>query len=141
MKTLSTKLLAAIICAGTCATPLFAQSEQTLKVSFIFPQSHWLWEQGGEVFANKVTQATDGRVTFTAFPAGQLGKQTAGAVRSGIADMGIAVPSYEADKFPLTSVGELPGMHGSACEGTAKLWNLMKEGEGLELCRNGCESG
>ena len=47
---------------------------------------------------------------------------------SGIADTALLIPSYEAAKLPLTSVAELPGLYGSSCEATAKLWSIVKDG-------------
>ncbi len=41
------------------------------------------------------------------------------------------MPSYEAAKLPLTSVAELPGLHSNSCEGSAKFWNISKEGGAL----------
>lgn len=103
-------------------------SAQTLKFAFVFPQSHWLWVHGGEIFAKAVEEGTGGAVTFTPFPSGQLGKETVSAIESGLAETGIVVPSYEPAKLPLTSVFELPGFHSTACEGTAKAWNLLQPG-------------
>lgn len=128
MKLFKSMLLTIIFGAGLATTAANAEDVQKMKISFLFPQGHWLWEHGGAIFKQKAEEATGGKVTFAEFPAGQLGKQTAGAVANGLAEFGIVVPSYEADKLPLTSVGELPGMHETACEGTAKLWNLAKEG-------------
>lgn len=120
--------LTGCVAATVMAGPATAQESRQMKISFVFSTGHWLWQQGGSIFAKKVEETTDGKVSFAPFPAGQLGKKTVGVVTSGIAEIGIVPPSYEADKMPLTSVAELPGMHGSACEGTAKLWNLAREG-------------
>jgi TRAP-type C4-dicarboxylate transport system substrate-binding protein len=103
-------------------------SAQTLKFAFVFPQTHWLWVHGGEIFAKAVEEGTGGNVTFVPFPSGQLGKETVSAIESGLAETGIVVPSYEPAKLPLTSVFELPGFHSTACEGTAKAWALLQEG-------------
>lgn len=114
-----------VAAVGTLANDASAQA---LKFAFVFPQNHWLWVQGGEIFSQAVSEATGGDVTFVPFPSGQLGKETVSAIESGLAEAGIVVPSYEPAKLPLTSVFELPGFHSTACEGTANAWNLLKPG-------------
>ena len=50
-----------------------------------------------------------------------------------IADIAMVVPNYTADKFPLTSVTELPDVYSSSCEGTEKYWNVVKPGGPLSV--------
>lgn len=120
--------LAAFALMGGAA---LAQDQMTLKFSHVFPADHWLWAEGGKVFADEVEKATEGRIKIEVYPAAQLGKQTVGVVQSGLAEMGLVAPSYESDKLPLSSVVELPGVIKSSCEGTAKFWNLSVEGAPL----------
>jgi TRAP-type C4-dicarboxylate transport system substrate-binding protein len=115
----------------TLSAPLFAQDPRTLKFAHVFPSSHWHWTESGKLFLGKVEQLTKGRIKFEAYHAGQLGKEGVGMVMSGIADIAILVPSYEPAKLPLTSVAELPGLYATSCEGTAKLWNIVKDGGSL----------
>lgn len=113
------------------ATNAVAQDEIRLKFSSVFPANHWTWEKGGSVFADRVGELTDGRVQFDLFPAAQLGKESVGLLRSGLAETAILVPSYEPAKLPMTSVAELPGYYDSSCEGTAKLWHILEDGGAL----------
>ena len=128
MKTSLTRasVIAALVGAAFAA-PASAQQIK-LKFSQVFPNNHWHWTESVRVFEEEVSKATNGRVQFENYHAGQLSKEGVTAITSGIADFAILVPSYEAAKLPLTSVSELPGLHSSSCEGTAKLWNIVKEG-------------
>ncbi len=110
------------------ANPALAQSPRVLKLAHVFPATHYLWTQGGQVFANEVEKASGGRIKFEVYPAGQLGKDLLALFNSGLADLAILIPSYAPEKFPLTSVAELPGLHDSSCDGTARLWNVAKPG-------------
>jgi TRAP-type C4-dicarboxylate transport system substrate-binding protein len=105
--------------------------EQTFKITQVFPSTHWHMTEGIQTFIDEVTAASDGAIDFEVYHAGQLGKESTTVVTSGIADMGILVPSNETAKLPLTSVVELPGFHTSACEGTWKYWELAQEGGAL----------
>ncbi|WP_198021843.1 TRAP transporter substrate-binding protein DctP [Paracoccus sp. J39] len=105
---------------------------ETLRFASVFPATHWVWAEGGAKFAERVTEKTKGAITFDSFPAGQLGKEGVGILQSGLADMSVVVPSYEPAKLPLTSVAELPSYYETSCEGTAKLWAVLKEGGPLD---------
>jgi TRAP-type C4-dicarboxylate transport system substrate-binding protein len=102
--------------------------EKKLKFSHMFPGTHYLYNEGVKIFEEKVTKATGGRITFETYHAGQLGKEGVGVLGSGIAETAMMIPSLEAAKLPLTSVAELPGLYGSSCEATAKLWSIVKDG-------------
>lgn len=119
---------AALAAALLAALPAAAQGPRVLKFAHLFPASHYLWQQGGEPLATELEARAPGRIKFEVYPAGQLGKDYYSLLRSGIADITIIAPSYAPEKFPLTSVAELPGLYSSACEATAKLWNIAKPG-------------
>ncbi len=125
----ATMIAAGVLAAAALVTaqPARAQDKK-LKFAHTFPATHYLFADGGKVFQDSVTKATNGRITFDSYHAGQLGKEGAGMLASSIADVAILVPSYEAAKLPLTSVSELPGMYGSSCEATAMLWSIVKDG-------------
>lgn len=128
-RTISSVALAGLLAVST-VTPVLAQ-EQNFRLTQVFPQTHWHWTQGMQIFTEEVTRQSNGEITFEPYHAAQLGRESTMLVTSGLADMGLLVPSYETDKLPLTSVTELPGMHTNACEGTAMYWELAKEGGAL----------
>lgn len=114
--------------AVVAAAPALAQDALTLKVSHLFNPTVYLWEHGGQPFVDEVTKAAGDAVKFEVYPAAQLGKDLIGSLNSGLADISIIPVSYVPDKLPLSSVAELPGTYASACEGTEKLWNIVRDG-------------
>lgn len=114
---------------GTLA-PVAAQS---FKMAHVFPAVNMNWTEGGAIFAKAIEDMSGGAMTVTNFPAGQLGKETSSLVASGLADIGLVIPSYEVEKLPLSTVGELPGFNESSCAASGRMWNLVKEGGALDV--------
>jgi TRAP-type C4-dicarboxylate transport system substrate-binding protein len=119
---------AAALASLSVGSAAVAQEQRTLKFAQVFAANHWHYTESVKHFQEAVTKYTNGKIQWQSYHAGQLGKEGVGMVTSGIADFAILVPSYEPAKLPLTSVSELPGLHTSSCEGTAKLWNVLKDG-------------
>lgn len=121
--------IAALAVLASASPQAAAQDKQiTLKLAHVFPATHYLWLQGGKIFADEIDKRTNGKVKFEVYPAGQLGRDYLALLKSGLADMVILVPSYAPDKLPLTSVSELPGLYSTACEATARFWKIAQEG-------------
>lgn len=116
------RILAGAILASSTAAAALAQETIELKVSHLFPNNLYLWAEGGQVMVDEIEKASNGRVKFTIYPSGQLGKDTLQTLTSGIADVGIVIPAYSAAKLPLSSVAELPGLYKSSCEASDKMW-------------------
>lgn len=121
------------ILVGTAlaSAPVMAQDRKmTLRVADQFPLTHYVPRYAVKPWMEQVTKATNGMVQFEHYPAEQLGKakDLLSLVQSGVADFVLIPPSYNADKMPLTSVIELPGMVTSACRGNAIYWKLAREG-------------
>lgn len=114
--------------AALAASPVAAQTK--LKVADSFPPGHYVSEHAAKKFMNEATRLSGGKLQFDYFPAEQLGKakDMLQLTVTGVTDIGYIAPSYAADKLPLSAVGELPGMFGSSCEGTAAMWRLAKDG-------------
>lgn len=124
-----TKMALALALASVSGIGLVAAQEAvTLKLSHGYPETHFLWQQGGKVFVDAVTAATNGKVTFEVYPANQLGKEQFSVLQSGLADVAIITPAIAGGKLPLTSVTELPGLYQSSCEATGKYWEIVKPG-------------
>ena len=121
--------LAALAALPFVGSQAAAQDKQTtIKLTHVFPATHYLWLQGGKIFADEIDKRTSGKVKFEVYPAGQLGKDLLALLKSGLADMVILSPSYAPDKLPLTSVSELPGLYSTSCEATVRFWKLAQEG-------------
>lgn len=115
------RLLSGALLAAAAATPVLAQDKIELKVAHLFSNELYLWAEGGKKMVDAVEKATDGQVSFTVYPSGQLGKDTLAALQSGLADIAIVIPAYNAQKLPLSSVAELPGLYANSCEASASM--------------------
>jgi TRAP-type C4-dicarboxylate transport system substrate-binding protein len=122
--------LAAAVVFGFTA-PALSQEKRTFKISQVFPATYFQYVEGIKKFTDAVEAASGGKIKFQTYHAGQLGKETTSIVSSGLAEFGLLVPSYEPARLPLTSLVELPGLHSTACEGSARYWSLAKEGGAL----------
>ena len=116
--------LGALVLAG----PALADDPLTLRVTNIFPGAHFLWSEGGQVFADAVTQASGGAITFEAYHAGQLGNDQLAVLDSGLAEIGVIAAPYVADRMPLSGVVELPGIIENACDGATRYWSMAQQG-------------
>lgn len=125
------KNIAKGVALSVCLVGATQAQEQTLRVTQVFAATHWHWTEGMKTFTEAVTEKTGGNIDFEVYHAGQIGKESTTLVTSGLADIGLLVPSYESDKLPLTTVAELPGLHTNACEGTRKFWEVAQEGGAL----------
>jgi TRAP-type C4-dicarboxylate transport system substrate-binding protein len=126
--------LAACFIAVLLVSSASAQAEETkivLRLADSFPASgHYFSEPGAKYFMETVQKATNGQVEFQHYPAEQLGKakDLPALTRSGVVDIGSVMPSYAAEKMPLSAVGELPGIFATSCEGTLAFWKLARDG-------------
>lgn len=124
--------LVASAIALTALTAADAQEVITLKLAHPLPNTHYAYEKGIKKFTEAVIARTAGKVRFEVYPANQLGKDNYSVVNSGIANIAMIVTSYSPDKFPLTSVTELPTLFSTSCEAMTKYWSLSKPGGILE---------
>jgi len=113
-----------------------ATAQVTLRVADSLPATHFFTEQATRFWMDAVAQLAGPEVTFEHFPAGQLGKagDLFSLTASGVVDIGYVVPSYAAEKLPLTSVAELPGTFETSCRGTMAFWDLARN-DGLLATR------
>lgn len=101
---------AAVFAVGLYAAPAAAQDKPVaLKLAHWVPPSHPL-QKAMEDWGNSLKQATNGTVTFSVFPAQQLGKafDHYDMARDGIADVTYINPGYQPGRFPIIGAGELP---------------------------------
>lgn len=108
------------------------EAQEKVKIRFAdwMPVSHYTVVNGAKIFMEKVVELSKGQIEFQYFPAEQLGKakDMATLAQSGVADLVDVSPSYISEKFPLSSVAELPGFFQTACEGSNAYAKLAKEG-------------
>ncbi|NIZ08108.1 TRAP transporter substrate-binding protein [Pseudooceanicola sp. HF7] len=98
-----------------------AQADTALRLAHWLPPSHALQTTGFEPWIESINEASDGKISFTTFPAQQLGSATDhyDIARDGIADIAFVAPSYQPGRFPIISLGEHPFMVTNAIEGSA----------------------
>ncbi|MCS0500820.1 TRAP transporter substrate-binding protein DctP [Ancylobacter mangrovi] len=99
--------------AALVAAPALAQEPITLKISYQFPEHHFVTLGCINPFIEGVEKRVPGKVTFQRFPAEQLAKafNQLDSVRNRIADISIHNAGYTPQLTPLTTFLELPGMY------------------------------
>jgi TRAP-type C4-dicarboxylate transport system substrate-binding protein len=108
MKRLAALLASTLAAALPTAAP--AQDKPVhLKLSHWVPPSHPL-QKALEEWGASIQKASGGTITFTVFPAQQLGKafDHYDMARDGIADVTYINPGYQPGRFPVIGAGELP---------------------------------
>jgi len=96
--------LGLLLLAIAPALPAAAQDKPVhLKLSHWVPPSHPL-QKALEDWGSSIQKATNGTVTFTVFPAQQLGKafDHYDMARDGIADVTYVSPGYQPGRFPIS---------------------------------------
>src|SRR5699024_8594493 len=101
-----------------------------LKFADSFPLEHYLSSEGMVWWMERVTELTDGEVTFTHFPAEQIAKadNILQKVRDGVVEAGYIGIGYVTDRMPLNGVAMLPGLSKNAVTGSLAYWDVIKNG-------------
>ncbi|MCW5689433.1 MAG: TRAP transporter substrate-binding protein [Pseudolabrys sp.] len=102
-------------------------AEYELKMSLMFPPTHFIQTRAMEPWAKMIEQKTNGRVHFTIFSAGSaLGDATKqfDQVRSGVVDVAVSIPAIPRGRHPRTTLMELPFTIKSSKAGTLALMDL-----------------
>ncbi|WP_417249449.1 TRAP transporter substrate-binding protein DctP [Celeribacter sp.] len=89
--------------------------------------------EAAKVFMDKATELSGGEIAFDYFPAEQLGKggEMLRLLQTGVADVSHVSPAYITDKFPLTTVAELPGMPLDSCALANGIYEMAQPGGAL----------
>ena len=122
-----------ILLAG--AAMLLAASAQaqplTLKFSHFLGPTSFFQHDVAEPFARELEARSGGRAKVEIHNAASpLGKPTeqANQVKAGTVDIALGLRGAEGDKFPGSSIIELPFVVPSAAQGSKVLWQLYKDG-------------
>jgi TRAP-type C4-dicarboxylate transport system substrate-binding protein len=122
-RALSSVALAAALTAAAATTA----SAKELRLAHFVPPQHVMHQQLMTPWTREVAERSGGDLTVRIYPAGQLGGKPPGhyvmAVQ-GLADITFGLQGYTADRFPLTTVTELPGVADDAIEATKELWAI-----------------
>lgn len=99
--------------ALACATATYAAEFEFKLHHFLSPKSP-AHTNMLEPWAERIMEASDGRIAIEIFPSMSLGgkpPQLPRQVRDGVVDLAWVVNAYAAGQFPRTEVFELPGVH------------------------------
>lgn len=118
---------AVMAAAVTAAQPTLA-AEFELKMSSMFPPTHFINTLALEPWARSIEQKSNGRVKITLFAAGSaLGDATKqfDQVRNGIVDIAVGIPAIPRGRHPRTTLMELPFTVKTAEQGTRALADIQ----------------
>lgn len=106
-----------------------ADAETTLSFASAAPAPAPI-NRAFEAWAQKVNEATGGEVTINVVAGGTLGRngQLLDRVQSGVIDIAWDFQGYYPNRFPLSSVAELPFIYETALEGSIATQSLFDEG-------------
>ncbi len=99
-------------------------AEYELKMSSMFPPTHFINTQALEPWARSIEEKSGGKVKITLFAAGSaLGDATKqfDQVRAGVVDIAVGIPAIPRGRHPRTTLMELPFTIKTAAGGTKAL--------------------
>ncbi|MFD1343302.1 TRAP transporter substrate-binding protein [Litorisediminicola beolgyonensis] len=105
MKTFITASVLALAASATTA------QEFDMKMSSMFPSTHFINTLAMQPWADEIEKRTEGRVKFTLFPAGSaLGDATKqfDQARAGVVDVSVGIPAIPRGRHPKSVLVELP---------------------------------
>ncbi|MBZ8132138.1 TRAP transporter substrate-binding protein [Afifella sp. IM 167] len=125
---------AAVIAAGTLSLASVAgAAEVELRLSHWVPPTHPIQPTGMEPWAESIKEDSGGRINITIFPAQQLGAAPDhyDMARDGIVDLSFVNPGYNAGRFPIVALTEIPFLVKNASDGAAAMheWYAKYAGE------------
>lgn len=115
------RFAAAAVIAGIALTAPASAAEVELRLSHWVPATHPIQTLGIEPWIESIRQASNGRINISIFPAQQLGAAPDhyDMARDGIADITYTNPGYQAGRFPIYSLIEIP-FHANNAKGGAQ---------------------
>ncbi|MCV0393785.1 MAG: TRAP transporter substrate-binding protein [Rhizobiaceae bacterium] len=104
------RIAVAAAAASIAAVSAAHSAEVEFRLAHWLPPTHPVQTLGIEPWAQSISEASGGRISITIFPASQLGAAPDhyDMTRDGIADMGYVNPGYQAGRFPIYSLAEIP---------------------------------
>ncbi|KON81529.1 TRAP transporter substrate-binding protein [Azoarcus sp. PA01] len=119
-------LLLPVLAAGAMAGALPAHAEIVLKVHHMLPPSSTAQTRLLGPWCAKIAAESAGELKCQIYPSMQLGgmpTQLFDQAKDGVADIVLTVPTYQAARFTVTEVFELPFMTSTAEKASRALWN------------------
>lgn len=122
------KMLSVVAALGA-AVPAYA-AEFEMKISTMFPSTHYVQTLVLEPWAKSIEEKSGGRVHFTFFSAGSaFGDATRqfDQVRGGVVDVAVGIPAIPRGRHPRSVLMELPFTVASSDAGTKALMDVYDE--------------
>ena len=128
IKIIKNTVVAAV--AVSAISQVQAAAEYTLRFSHFYPETSGQSKGLFKEWADSIEKESNGRIDVQMFPSSTLAKASAqyDAVKNSIADVSVAVQGYNANRFPLTQIVELPGVSKNAAQGSCIVESLYTEG-------------
>ncbi len=123
-------LLAFGVWLGAAASCAFAQTPVTLKVHHFLPPGSTTHAKLIVPWCARIEAESSGRLKCQIFPSMQLGgtaPQLYDQVRDGVADIVWTLPGYNAGRFPMMEVFELPFMITDAQSASRAAWDFYEK--------------
>jgi TRAP-type C4-dicarboxylate transport system substrate-binding protein len=124
-----TRLMGGATAAAMLSTGAYAQ-DVTLKLHQFLPAQANVPKLILDVWADRIEEASEGRIKIDRFPSMQLGGSPPGLLDQaidGVADIVWTVVGYTPGRFPSTEVFELPFMIEDARAGSCAYWKMFEE--------------
>jgi TRAP-type C4-dicarboxylate transport system substrate-binding protein len=121
------------LAAATALSGQASAAEYELKLSSMFPSTHFIVTMAMVPWAEEIEKRTDGRVHFTVFSAGSaLGDATKqfDQARAGVVDVSVGIPAIPRGRHPRSVLVELPFTVPDATIGTCALMKVQDEVKG-----------
>ena len=119
------------VALGWLVAPAAATAaEFEFRLAHYLPPTHNHAENVLTAWAERVAEASDGRIHVEIYPAGQLLgiAEIYDGVRNGVAELGWGLPAVQPGRFPRLSLLELPFLFTSAEEATRAAMTLQQDG-------------
>ncbi|MCH8531991.1 MAG: TRAP transporter substrate-binding protein [Saccharospirillum sp.] len=129
-----TSLLAGLTLSAVLLAPL-ASAQTNMSFSHTLPANHPAHTTGFTVWAESIEQATEGEVSFSFFPAGQMGvgRDQFEMVQNGIVDVAWFNPGHTPGRFPIISAVEVPFLVGDGLAGSKAIDEWYREHAAVEM--------
>lgn len=123
-------IVAALAAVTACSgAPASGASGEALKLADSYSTTHFFARYGTTDFIEEITAEGEGAIDIEYYPSGQLGsaRDIVELAESGTLDIVPAAAAYVADKLPLSSVTDLPGLTEDPCVASQSLRDLLAE--------------
>ena len=129
MKKVIIPAMIVLVSCVLCFTGCGGKSAMELNLAHFWPAVHPVETDLVQPWIKAVSEATEGKVKVTSFPAETLLKSDAiyEGIKQGVADLGLSCYAYTRGKFPVMEVFELPGIvYNNSDAATRIAWEGLK---------------